>query len=57
MKKTFCFKSILPGSKKWAFGLKTCLKVVLHGCTQKMAVLPPSTGLSDPNFAKFVITS
>ena len=59
MKKTFCVKSISLRSKKWAFGLKPCLKVVLHGASDngRAICLLCMSGLFDPNFAKFVITS
>ena len=49
MKKTFCFKSIFPGSKKWAY------ESGFAWLQAKMAMLTFSSGLSDLNFAKFVI--
>ena len=57
MKKTFCFKSIFPGSKKFTFGLKKMFKSGFAWLQAEMTVLPSSSGLSDPNFAQFVITT
>ena len=55
MKKNFSFKSISPGSKKLAFWSENMVKRGFAWLQAKMAVLPPSSGLSDPNFAKFVV--
>ena len=57
MKKTSCFKSISPGSKKVGIWSENMFKSDFAWLQAKMAVLPPSSGLSDPNFAKFVMTS
>ena len=55
--KTFLFPNIFPGVRKVGIWSKNMLESDFAWLHAKMAVLPPSSGLSDPNFAKFVISS
>ena len=57
MKKTFCLKINFPGVKKVGIRSENMFKSGFAWLHAKMAVLPPSCGLSDPNFAKVVIIS
>ena len=54
--KTFLFPITFPGVRKVGIWSKNMLESGFAWLHAKMAVLPPSSGSSDPNFAKFVIT-
>ena len=55
--KNFLFQINFPGVKKVGIWSKNMFKSGFAWLHAKMAVLPLSSGLSDPNFAKFVISS
>ena len=53
----FLFKINFPGVKKVGIWSENTFESGLAWLQTKMFVLPPSSGLSDPNSAKFAITS
>ena len=55
--KNFLFQINFLGVKKVGICSENIFKSGFAWLQAKMAVLPPSSGLSHPNFAKFVITS
>ena len=55
--KNFLFQIDFPGVTKVGIWSKNMFKSGFAWLQAKMAVLLPSSGLSDPNFAKLVITS
>ena len=55
--KNFLFQINFPGVKQVGIWSENMIKSGFVWLQAKMAVLPPSSGLSHPNFAKFVTTS
>ena len=55
--KNFLFRINFPGLKKVGIWTENMIKIGFAWSQTKMAELPPSSGLSDPNFTKFVKTS